>query len=219
MLAQSPNVDGYPVVYLSRKGKNCCVRVHRLLAKTFIEQPEGCNIVNHIDGDKTNYSLDNLEWTTVQGNVDHAINVLGKKNLPSLTINEQIAKSICEDLESGVSQKDIQSKYAVSQSIVSKIATRSAWEDVSKDYSFNKRVGKIVISDLHEIISLLNKGMIVKEVVSYLDKSHITVDTVSRISSGKTYKQITIHILKSKEERSQTRALARTSKRMEMVGP
>lgn len=46
--------------------------VHRLLAQTFIPNPEGKETVNHIDGNKTNNSLDNLEWATRSENQLHA---------------------------------------------------------------------------------------------------------------------------------------------------
>ena len=46
--------------------------VHRLLAEYFIPNPNGYDCVNHIDGVKTNNSLDNLEWCTKAQNNRHA---------------------------------------------------------------------------------------------------------------------------------------------------
>lgn len=46
-------------------------RLHRLVALYFCDKPEGCNIVNHLDSDKTNNRADNLEWTTISGNTRH----------------------------------------------------------------------------------------------------------------------------------------------------
>lgn len=48
------------------------VRVHRLVAETFVEQRDGKNTVNHIDGNKLNNAADNLEWVTQAENMRHA---------------------------------------------------------------------------------------------------------------------------------------------------
>ena len=50
--------------------------VHRIVAKTFIPNPENKPIINHKDGNKLNNNIDNLEWCTQQENVIHARDVL-----------------------------------------------------------------------------------------------------------------------------------------------
>lgn len=50
--------------------------IHRLVAKTFIENPNNYKQVNHIDGDKSNNKISNLEWCTYEQNKLHAVNVL-----------------------------------------------------------------------------------------------------------------------------------------------
>jgi len=47
--------------------------IHRLLGKAFIPNPGNKAHINHIDGNKTNNSLDNLEWATEQENTQHAV--------------------------------------------------------------------------------------------------------------------------------------------------
>ncbi|UNA01616.1 putative HNH endonuclease [Bacillus phage vB_BcgM] len=62
----------YPKVTLSHKGKQKVYLLHRLLALTFIDNPDNKPEVNHKDGNKHNFSLDNLEWSTYSENAQHA---------------------------------------------------------------------------------------------------------------------------------------------------
>lgn len=63
---------GYYSINLMRANKKIVTeRVHRLVALYFCPKPEGCNVVNHLDGSKTNNYYKNLEWTTVSGNTKH----------------------------------------------------------------------------------------------------------------------------------------------------
>ncbi len=63
----------YPSVKLSINGKQTYQSVHRLLALSYIKNDnENFDVVNHIDGDKYNYSLSNLEWCDRSYNAKHA---------------------------------------------------------------------------------------------------------------------------------------------------
>jgi hypothetical protein len=73
--------NGYYYCVVSNSGKSKTYRVHRLVAALFIKNPDKKNtIVNHIDGNKLNNNCSNLEWTTIKGNNQHAVdnNLIGK---------------------------------------------------------------------------------------------------------------------------------------------
>ena len=73
ILKQGRRIDGYADVSLSRNGVTILHCVHRLLAEAWVPNPNHYKYVNHIDLDKTNNSLNNLEWISNSGNVNHAV--------------------------------------------------------------------------------------------------------------------------------------------------
>ena len=63
--------DGYLQVSLRKNGETKTCYVHRLIAQTFIPNPENKPEINHIDEDKTNNRVDNLEWKCHKDNINH----------------------------------------------------------------------------------------------------------------------------------------------------
>ena len=64
--------NGYERVRLWRDGKQHNKKVHRLLADAYLEPVDGKAYINHINGNKLDNSLDNLEWCTLKENMEHA---------------------------------------------------------------------------------------------------------------------------------------------------
>jgi hypothetical protein len=64
--------NGYQHVVLCDTDGHHSKSVHRLVAKEFVDNPRGCDMVNHIDGDKSNNCAENLEWCTQSENMKHA---------------------------------------------------------------------------------------------------------------------------------------------------
>ena len=73
---------GYLKVQLSNHSKSKWFLVHRLVAMAFIPNPQNKPQVNHIDGNKSNNKVSNLEWVTGSENQIHSYHVL--KTIPSM---------------------------------------------------------------------------------------------------------------------------------------
>jgi hypothetical protein len=72
LLKQMQTEKGYLVVELWVNYKRKSVKVHRLVAETFIENPFGKKEINHKDGNKSNNHVNNLEWCSRTENMKHA---------------------------------------------------------------------------------------------------------------------------------------------------
>lgn len=98
------NVNGYVCVLLSTYDRQAkTLRVHRLVAKAFIPNPNNYAQVNHIDGNKTNNHMSNLEWCTPKQNTAHALS----SGLRGGYMSEFDKAKYLVEYESGVTIRDI----------------------------------------------------------------------------------------------------------------
>jgi len=79
ILFQSKDDKGYSQVCLYQNYKQTTTKVHRLVATSFLGKREG-RTVNHIDGDKSNNRLDNLEYISNKDNCRHAYRVIESRS-------------------------------------------------------------------------------------------------------------------------------------------
>lgn len=75
ILKTKPKKNGYLVVTLRYQNVIKYKSIHRLVAKTFLPNPNNYPVVNHIDGNKTNNNINNLEWCTYSHNTREAIKI------------------------------------------------------------------------------------------------------------------------------------------------
>ena len=84
VLSTPPNQDGYPHVNLHKDGQGNSQKVHRLVAKAFIPNPQKNKEINHIDENKANNDIENLEWCTRKHNMNHGTIIERVQSHPSI---------------------------------------------------------------------------------------------------------------------------------------
>jgi hypothetical protein len=121
----------YKCVKLTKERKEKTISLHRLIAKTYIYQPEGKDEVNHIDGNTFNNDIRNLEWCTHRENCLHSKRILRKyigEEIHSTKINLQTAKEIKFLISNNYKNKFIADKLSVSRNIVADIRRGRNWK-------------------------------------------------------------------------------------------
>ena len=142
---RKPFIDnkGYEQVKLYINGRCNGKSVHRLVLGAFKPHANMNNLdVNHMDGDKLNNHLTNLEWLTRHDNILHAYDIglvvnKGERGHNAKLTNVEVIE-ILQRLDTGESQEDIALDYGVSQGCISKINVGIRWESVKEEYERTK---------------------------------------------------------------------------------
>ena len=134
------NIDakGYLYKPLATIDGSVNIRIHRLVMLGFCYIP-GCEnmIVNHIDGNKCNCAIWNLEWSNYSENVIHAYNTGLNANYK---ISDDVVHKICKDLEDHNNKiSNIAAAYNVNVQTVSAIANKRSHCDISDQYNIRRR--------------------------------------------------------------------------------
>jgi NUMOD4 motif/HNH endonuclease len=79
--------NGYVYTHLSINDKVISRTVHRLIAKAFLDNPNGYKLVNHKNGIKNDNRVENLEWCTASQNNKHMYDTLGRSHIRKLVAN------------------------------------------------------------------------------------------------------------------------------------
>ncbi len=138
LLKQSVDRDGYHYVVIRRNKKSIQLRIHRLVLITFVRLPLKGEQSNHIDGNKFNNAVDNLEWCFCSENIRHAFK-LGLKNQKgeynnASTVSDHEVYLIKSMINNTLyTQKEIASIFHVTQQTVSDFKLGRRRKDIKYD--------------------------------------------------------------------------------------
>lgn len=147
ILKPATDNKGYLRVGLQVDGKLITQKVHRLIALAFIPNPENKPMVNHIDWDKKNNRVENLEWCTAKENTQHAINngifsfqtseksinkiiKKGELNGVSLLTDKKVLEIRGKFKPKIYTRKMLASEYNVSEACIKDVLSRKSWKHI-----------------------------------------------------------------------------------------
>ena len=195
---QGRNHKGYPIVSMYYKENNeyklKTKSVHRIVAETFIynDNPKIKNQVNHIDGNKENNTVENLEWCTNQENKKHAMDnglvayQKGENHNSAILNNKQVIDIYTSD----ESRECMAEKYNISKHNVSNIRGDNTWTHITKNLTKGKYKNDRLLSE--DIIKDIFLSTLSNKEIS--EKYNIDKAIISNIKNGKSYRNITKNI-------------------------
>ena len=166
-------------IQLGKRGSYKTRRIHQLLGLAYIPNPEHKPAINHIDGNKLNLKLTNLEWVTIAENNKHARktglvvpHTLDPEKSFFTQHSIQEVRFVCDLLQSGMSPKKISRTYNLGYDFIQKIRRGVTWTNVSKDYDFPdvKRYSEIFTPEEQDKMNYyFSEGYSVREVIKLMN--------------------------------------------------
>lgn len=195
-----PDTSTYIRIALGEKHNQKKHLLHRLVYFSFNPQDDQSLEINHIDGNKLNNKLENLEVVTRSENLKHAfstgLKTTSGENNPRALLSEQEVITIYHRLLDGESRVVLAREYGVTVGVIGKIKIKANWNYLLKDLpdiKMRHKSKKLTEDQVIDIWKLLLDGKtpseIVKEIVG------VTIDQVTGIKSGRCHKSITSKIL------------------------
>lgn len=126
---------GYIAVNLKLRSKTSSFQVHRLVAKAFLIKRENADQVNHIDLNKKNNHVSNLEWVTSKENIHHAklngavFYVRGERS-GLAKINSEKVKNIRKMAKNGFTIASISRLFKLSPQHTANIINKKSWAHI-----------------------------------------------------------------------------------------
>ena len=150
----------YLCVSFKKNQKHAIKVVHKLVAEAFIPNLKNKPQVNHIDGDKLNNCVDNLEWVTASENCIHATKILRKKGM--ILTTEQVRDIKFNVVYDSMFNKDIASKFKVHPNTISSIRNGHKWKHVTQNPEDSIYFEEIIKKPARKLISIKDKETILR---------------------------------------------------------
>lgn len=214
MIAQRLDKYGYLVANIKMtSGLIKTKKIHRLVAEAFLKNPENKPQVNHIDGNKTNNNVENLEWCTAKENIKHSFefklrkNQIGENHFLNVIKEKEVIK-ICELLEKKYTpfmikeeMKEITIEEKSFLGIINDIKRKRNWIHISKNFNFGVEKEKKCFKtknysyeQIKQICELIKSGktnkQIEKEIFKESTKKYSNL--ISSIRTNKKYRIVSV---------------------------
>ena len=136
IISPAKDAGGYMrTMLVNDEGRTATIKVHRIIATTFLENPEAKETVNHINGIKHDNRVENLEWATRSENVKHSFRTglqsnKGSKGPTSILTESQVLQ-IREMFKPGVcGRKYLGEMFKVSPATIKDVILRKTWNHI-----------------------------------------------------------------------------------------
>jgi len=125
------NNRGYLYVVLCLNGQRKLIRIHQIVAKIFISNPENYPLIRHLDDNKLNNKIENLAWGTDQDNVNDKIKngncLKGEKHNSSKLTEKQVIEIRKKYIPIKYSTRKLAKEYNVHQMTIQHIINNKTW--------------------------------------------------------------------------------------------
>ena len=174
LISEFTDKDGYKKVRLSNgDGTRKVFSVHRLILETFCPNENSSNLqVNHIDGNKTNNCISNLEWVTCKQNIQHGYkmglyhNIGDNNNADHKLCISQVLEIIDLLLAHEMTIQQIANKYQVSKFAIESKKYKKTWKHLTKNIDFYKgSTTSESVSDKPMVTEMESTTNVVEEIV------------------------------------------------------
>lgn len=188
VLQPALNGGGYYYVTLHKNKTKSNKMIHRLVSMAFIDNPQNKSQVNHIDGNKLNNVLENLEWVTQFENMQHSVDSgLSPKGEDSYLakLTEKDVLAIREAYANNVSNKELSILYNVNRGAISSIVLGRTWKHVGGPIATKKVRSSLSKDDIPLIRKLFTENFSDSEIAL---EFNVVRGTIQQIRSGKNWK-------------------------------